>query len=282
MAKKKAVKKKKTTLSKKGSAPNLTAYHATLRDELDAVRNRIRHLVTHWPTDGSFKEAALRAVLRRHLPQSVVIGRGFIVDSQRSSTEIDILITNGNKPTLFKDGDLLIVSPSAVEAVIEVKTSQTKAELKESILKLAEVKAMCSRRKGIEPFAGLYVYESLATKDLELLKIIREAWVQHSVVINSLASGSDRLVKYLRQAHADLYEYNYWQAGEAPGLAITLFIGSVLESLASVTVNNDSVWYPAHPENKFTFHLMANGATPTKGVPSSDTIGDAIQNKKGK
>lgn|GEM_PF-6627972 len=58
---------------------NIKAYHESVTDELDAIKNRIRNLVTHWATDGEWKEAALRSVLRRHLPSSVFVGRGFVM-----------------------------------------------------------------------------------------------------------------------------------------------------------------------------------------------------------
>jgi hypothetical protein len=102
--------------------PDFASYHRSVGDELFATKDRIRNLVRHWPTDGEHTEAALRSVLRRILPPSLVIGRGFVVGPDAASTQADILIVDGAKPTLFRDGDLLIVTPDAVRAVIEVKT----------------------------------------------------------------------------------------------------------------------------------------------------------------
>jgi hypothetical protein len=87
--------------------PNIRQYHESVTSELDAVRNRIRNLVTHWLTDGEWKEAALRTVLRRHLPSSVAVGRGFIVGRDHSSTQIDLFVLRPEKPTLFRDGELV-------------------------------------------------------------------------------------------------------------------------------------------------------------------------------
>ena len=98
------------------------AYHQSLAAELNAVKDRVRHLIRHWPTDGSFKESVLRSVLRRHLPESLFIGTGFIVTATDCSTQIDLLIVDKEHPRLFWDGDLIIVTPEAVKAVIEVKT----------------------------------------------------------------------------------------------------------------------------------------------------------------
>jgi hypothetical protein len=66
--------------------PNIREYHESVTSELDAVKNRIRNLVTHWVTYGEWKESALRTVLRRHLPVGALVGRGFIVGREFSST----------------------------------------------------------------------------------------------------------------------------------------------------------------------------------------------------
>src|SRR5262245_16534154 len=102
------------------ASPDFLSYHKSLTDELHSLKNRIRDIVRHWPTDGEQKEVALRTVLRRHLPESIIVGRGFIVTRDQASTQIDLLIVDGNAPTLFKDGDLMIVTPDAVRAIIEV------------------------------------------------------------------------------------------------------------------------------------------------------------------
>ena len=91
--------------------PNIRQYHESLTLELDALKNRIRNLVAHWPTDGEWKEAALRTMLRRHLPGNALVGRGFIVGRSYSSTQLDLLVLRPDKPTLFRDGELAIVTP---------------------------------------------------------------------------------------------------------------------------------------------------------------------------
>ena len=100
-------------------------YHKSIAQELEATKDRVRQLIgsTHWETDGEHKEAIIRKVLRNHLPESVRIGKGFVCFESHTSTQIDVLITAVDKPTLFKDGELVLVTPDAVHAVIEVKTA---------------------------------------------------------------------------------------------------------------------------------------------------------------
>jgi hypothetical protein len=125
-------------------SPDFLAFHRSLSEELYSLKDRIRNLVYHWPTDGEWKESALRSILRRHLPDSVCIGRGFIVTPNQGSTQIDILLIDGNRPTLFRDGDLFIVTPDVVLGAIEVKTSlRGVSQVRDALLKLSAVEKIC-------------------------------------------------------------------------------------------------------------------------------------------
>src|SRR5437016_5226748 len=107
---------------------NLIEYHKSVADEIDAVRNRIRHLMNepHWPTDGEMKESLLRHILRRHLPETFRVGRGFVLSQDRCSKQIDILVYDSSSPVIFKEGDLVFLSRDTVRAIIEVKSKTTR------------------------------------------------------------------------------------------------------------------------------------------------------------
>src|ERR1017187_1645571 len=125
------------------AAPDFVAYHKSINAELEAIKDRVRTLVRHWPADGHFKEAILRSVLRRHLPENLFIGTGFIVAHDVCSTQIDILITDRSHPRLFSEGDTIIVTPDAVRAVIEVTTGyDSSTKIDDDIVKLAEAVAI--------------------------------------------------------------------------------------------------------------------------------------------
>ena len=50
-------------------------YFRSMTDEINGVKNRVRDwLGKQWPSDGAWKESVLRAILRRHLPETVGIG----------------------------------------------------------------------------------------------------------------------------------------------------------------------------------------------------------------
>lgn len=118
---------------------NLPCYLDTWSDELGSRANRVRLLIgdAHWLSDGHHKEALLREFLRRHLPQTVSIARGFVRppdESENCSPEIDILISDAHlHAPFFNEGGLTIVAPSACLAHIEVKTQFDKSTLREAI-----------------------------------------------------------------------------------------------------------------------------------------------------
>jgi len=129
-------------------------YHQSIARELEAAKNRVRQLIgrRHWQTDGEHKEAIIRRVLRNHLPESVRIGKGFVCFEDHASSQIDILITAIDKPTLFKDGELVLVAPDAVQANIEVKTAlPSKSELIEALEKLADNPGIHSAHRNRVP-----------------------------------------------------------------------------------------------------------------------------------
>lgn len=258
----------------KVSQPDYLAYHQSLRRELDAIKDRIRYLVPHWATDGSFKESALRVVLGRHLPETLMVARGFVVAGQNRSTELDILIVDRSKPTLFKDGDLVVVTPDAVKAIVEVKTTLgSPYKIAEAMDKLAEAKGLClgNRRemKHSLVWAGLFVYDSTEDRDKLLFKSLANMFNKRKAAIDGIAFGPHRIIKhFFINSVTGSEARNYWQAGVSPDLAATVFIGGLLEAVGEVSYSlGTSAWYPKHPKNHHTFYMREGDKKPKKGYP---------------
>src|SRR5260370_33239554 len=95
---------------------NLERYFKSLGREVEALKTRVRDLKdsTHWLTDGEWKESVLRTILRRNLPETIAVGRGFVISEHHSSHQLDVLIYERSAPALFKDGELVFVTPDAV------------------------------------------------------------------------------------------------------------------------------------------------------------------------
>lgn len=81
---------------------NPADYYRSVTLELDALKSRVRNLIAdgHWPTDGEWKESVLRTVLRRHMPSTTGVGRGFIISQAGASTQIDVLLYDTGRPVL--------------------------------------------------------------------------------------------------------------------------------------------------------------------------------------
>lgn len=242
--------------------PDYLAYHKSLTDELHALKDRIRNLATHWPTDGEYKEAALRTVLRRHLPPSLIVGRGFVVSPHTSTTQLDLLIVDGATPTLFRDGDLLFVTPDCVRAVIEVKTSlDSSPELKKCAVKLAKVGELCRTCVDAVPWLGIFSYEGTLKADTLLLDAVEMAAKRTDIPINSVAYGRDYFVRYWPEGEYEqgddhrLPAYARWRSYRLEHLASSYFVGNVVDSLTKLNRGSSSyAWFPLTDGKKV--HLL--------------------------
>jgi hypothetical protein len=238
--------------------PDYLTYHQSLTDELHALKDRIRNLATHWPTDGEYKEAALRTVLRRHLPSSLIVGRGFIVTPNSSSTQLDLLIVDGNSPTLFRDGDLLFVTPDCVRAIIEVKTSlNSSKEVKDCATKLASVGRLCRKCAHIDPWLGIFSYEGTRNADPLLLNAVKEAAENTDIAINCVAYGKNHFVRYWSEGECEQGDDRQkpadprWRIYRLENLASSYFVGNVVDSLSNLERHSSSyAWFPLREGKK--------------------------------
>jgi hypothetical protein len=229
--------------------PDYTSYHRSLTEELYSIKDRIRNLVKHWGTDGEAKEVALRSLLRRHLPESVIVGRGFIVTPSTSSTQIDVLVVDANKPTLFKDGDLLIVTPDAVLGVIEVKTElRTKNEMSDALTKLSKVEEMCRDVTGKDSvWSGLFIFHCEGSLQENLLQAVGESYQQTKRVVNCISCGRSVFIRHWnRGADVNSSERGpVWHSYELPDVAPSYFVGNLIDWISSVDHQTASfAWFP--------------------------------------
>ncbi|MEQ8850953.1 MAG: hypothetical protein RIB32_04140 [Phycisphaerales bacterium] len=256
--------------------PDLEAFHRSIADELVAVKDRLRNLVEHWPTDGEHKEAALRAVLRRHMGDAFAVVRGFVVDQHRSSGQIDLMIVDRASPTLFRDGDLCIVTPDAVRAVIEVKTRLDGPQaIQDAVQQLRErVEHWGSRRI----WTGLFVFDGEERERLpgQVLEALATDWQQ--VPVDAVSVGASCFVRWWpkltpRPTRRIDPQRSVWRTYSIDRLAPAYFIGNLLDYLSPTSVgSNGRVWFPiSAPGGKENFagleigpdeHTPRNAARP--------------------
>ena len=229
---------------------DFSAYHKSLQAELTAIKDRVRNLIQHWPTDGAFKESALRSVLRRHLPESLFIGTGFIVTEKDCSQQIDILIVDKECPCLFWDGDLVIVTPEAVRAVIEVKTGlNSPSDIENVILSAAQNKTIWKNALfGWKNFLGIYIFESRGNHEEAILSSLMKANQTYSVAIDCVAFGENVIVDFPLKIGNK--EFGSWVARQTGGMAAASFVCSLISFFSeSSRHSNQHAWEPLMQTN---------------------------------
>jgi len=231
------------------------AYLQSLASEVAALKDRVRYLIedAHWQTDGEWKESVIRQVLRRHLPQSVRVTRGFVVTANATSRQIDVLIVDSSKPVLFRDGDLVFVTPDAVLGVLEVKSRATPTVVSDVAMTLAETMLLVRLHPNTRAFSGLFAFEQEGgSTDLYLSKIA-EASPRWENRLDFVSLGASRFIRYW---HLDPDEpkhvYEGWNSYALNGLAPGYFVHNVVDAVSpdSVLSNND-VWFPRRGKEPF-------------------------------
>jgi hypothetical protein len=231
-------------------------YFRSLTSELNSLKNRVRSFIRdrHWQTDGEWKESVLRTILRRHLPKSVEIGRGFVITDEGPSKQKDILIYDSTKPLLFQDGDLVFVTPDAVLGIIEVKTSLDASSLKTAVQNLStNIQLIQSKSTGRRVF-GLFSYDDRTTDIEQTLKIIKDGVPgRSSRAIHCICLGKS---KFIRFWHFDPVTgrsvINTWHGYNLKEKAPGYFIHNVIEEICPQSVEeNKALWYPKEGKESF-------------------------------
>ena len=231
--------------------PDYLSYQQSIATEFKSLKDRFRDLVYQWPTDGGWKESLLRSVLRRYLPESYIVGQGFIVNKSESSSQIDILIVAKDHPTLFKEDDLLIVTPDAVRAIIEVKTNLTgDSAISEATDKLTANAKLCKGNTTDYVWTGLFVYEGGNSETAKnLLKAISKSKAKNNVEINGSCFGSDLFMRGWKDG-VHILNKAIWKTYNLKDLAPSYFIGNLIGHLKGFDKHGSNhVWFSI-PEGK--------------------------------
>jgi hypothetical protein len=227
----------------------IETYFQSLSQEFDALKDRVRYLIEdrHWQTDGEWKESVVRQVLRRHLPPSVSVGRGFVVTSTAETNQLDILIYDSSKPVVFRDGDLAIVTPDAVLGVIEVKASGSPSKLRAAAEKLATDMDLIRKHPNSHAFAGFIAFDDAGGSTQAYLRAVRDTAERWNNRLDFASIGRSRFIRYW---HFDPYNshqvYEGWHSYALPDTAPGYFIHNVVDAISPQSVfSNREVWFPA-------------------------------------
>jgi len=253
---------------------DMIQYHKSVADELEAVKQRIRNLMSnpHWLTDGEVKESILRYILRRHLPDKFQIGRGFIFTSEQCSKQVDLIVYDSSFPLIFREGDLVFVTPDAVKAIIEVKAKTTTETLSLALDQLIQSSQIVAdyyntfshaRFRHYNLFTGVFSYETdIEDPDLVLDLLQDKANGDSRMVVNHLCLNDSLFVKFWIGGGSQADEWrSYWLDRLAPAY----FINNIINEVAPLSVfSNEKVWFPESKE------IHRTGTKPLRKVPATN------------
>lgn len=240
---------------------SLIDYHRTTSSELLALTNKVRSLITHWGEDGRYKEAVLKNIIRRFLPEKYIIGTGFVVKQTQnrgehlSSKQIDLIIYDDSSPVLFKEGDFVILTPDAVRGIIEIKAN-LQNQIVANVLRQANENGQFvfsgKDDKTQKFFNGIFSYEGF-----------RNNFVMENFVDNYLQSNQDFTDDpyYLsfKVNHVSLNKdwfIKVWNEDENPhsiynieDLSFSFFISNLIDTIANKSIEkNNFIWYATDKE----------------------------------
>jgi len=243
---------------------NPSDYYKSVTLELDALKSRVRNLIAdgHWPTDGEWKESVLRTVLRRHMPSTTGVGRGFVVSQSGASSQIDVLLYETAKPVLHQDGELVFVTPDAVRGIIEVKSTLRRSQLGEILGKLAN-NADLVPGGGAKVFLGLFAYEAdLGQGGDDFLRSALQSTAGGSEMraVNHVCAGWSLFAKYWPKHPFTGLQMQQWYTYNVDEMAPGYFLVNALESLVGQPIRDNLwAWYPAggkeiHKSGEISLH----------------------------
>ncbi|MCA1790111.1 MAG: hypothetical protein LC667_09720 [Thioalkalivibrio sp.] len=243
---------------------DIEKHFRSLSAEFEAVKNRVFNLIgdAHWPTHGDWRESILRSVLRRHLPENIKVARGFIVDGVRQSTEIDVLLYHAAAPVLYRELDLVVVTPNAVLGIIEVKSTIRRGELREIVEKLASNSEFINGIPGTHlhrPAVGLFAYDidgGGAEAPRWVFRELQAAAASHPRArIRQLCFGGDYFVHHWSSEPGTWPNsggYDRWHLYNLRGLAAGYFVSNVIAAVApEFVIEHRAVWFPEQSKEQY-------------------------------
>ena len=227
---------------------DIKSYFKSLNEELQSLKNRVRNFIegSHWLTDGEWKESVLRSFLRRNLPGTVRVGRGFIISHDKTSHQIDILIYDNSKPILFRDGDLVFVTPDAVKGIIEVKSKLNSTTFKETVKKLCHDAEIMRLSGPVNKFASIFSFELEGGTGQSYLDIIKEVTTEQRKIIDIAAIGSAIFIKYWELDPTNpTHAHDRWHSYNLPGMAAGYFLHNIVDFISPDSVfSQNNIWFP--------------------------------------
>lgn len=237
---------------------SMKKYYESINNEFMALKDRITYLIgyTHHSTTGGYQEALLKDFIERYLPENIGISRGFVVFDQRNdilerrnaleynSNEIDILLYDKTRPTLYKSKDLVIVDVHSVKGIIEVKGNLNSNMLEDTISKFKRNISKINEHKDEKIFSGIFAYKTANFSNNILDNLQSNIERDLNNVINHICLANDKFIKFWDYNPSNIEEENYnkWHLYKFDeNLAMGYFIYNLITYF---TDENDRLWFP--------------------------------------
>jgi len=230
---------------------NPEKFQKSITKELDTIKDRVRNLIgnAHWGEEGRYKEAILKNVLKRFLPNNLSIGTGFVIKKNNSNTrissQIDIIIYDNTIPLLFSEGDFVITTYKNVKGIIEVKTKIRSTELQEIIL-TAEKNG---KLVGKKIFNGIFSYEYEGNINSNTIK---RALKESRGYVNHISLGPNVLIRFWKREYGDRLnppvrncQNDFYNIYSLEDLSFSYFISNLIALTCSSSL--DDRWWFLYP-----------------------------------
>lgn len=227
--------------------PNYVEYQKSVAAEFKAYENRVRNLIDghHWGEDGRFKEIILMNYLKRVLPSYASVGTGFVKSKDSITKQIDIIVYQNTYPTLFSEGDFVILPPESVIGIIEVKSKITNTTKLKQFVRTSNYNAnvICGdSEKAI--FNGIFSYNCTlsdeticeALNEINYNGILKKQFFNQVCsnklfnCVNHIVLSDDVFVKLWQTGQSANVEEPYYSLYSMPeSLAFAYFISNLQE-----------------------------------------------------
>lgn len=228
---------------------NSINFQKSITNELISIKNRVRDLIgnAHWGEEGRYKEAVLKNVIRKFLPNSLSIGTGFIVkeDAEQDivSKQLDIIVYDNTKPVLFNEGDFIITTENYVKAIIEVKSKINITNLREVIDSFNEFNVFnkISDRDNNIIFRGLFAFEK-SIQNIEDSQNFDEIIKNSNGMINHICFGKDYFLRHWK-SDENLYpkvnhDGQFYNLYKIKDLSFSYFISNLIHMTVDEDLND--------------------------------------------
>jgi hypothetical protein len=177
---------------------------------------------------------------------TAVVSRGFVVTAQSATTQIDILVHDASKPVVFRDGDLVFVTPDAVLGMIEVKSRVELSRFAKAIEKLSRNIEMVRLHANTRAFAAFFAFEIEGPVLENCLSRVAEGAPTWNHRLDFGALGESGFIKYWNEDPANpRHSYERWHSYKLSGTAAGYFVHNVVDAVSPQSVlPNNEVWFP--------------------------------------